>query len=398
MANLPPPAGPFKIARLKQPILLLRDEEPALFAMVFLNPKGDPPKFLIASHRHNIAGLQVCLPGPQPALNSQCSPGRIRRLDADCAKDTIRSQSLKGVFEISGNSRYDDEITERYHFPNNYLPIARQLVGDWIIYRETRAAGGRMAYTGTALLRQIDPDHDDAGHSYARMSDYLDFDRPVPYRDGNGRFAERLLREMVRASDAGRTLQGKSIRLLDNTDFAAIVRAGLADTLDPHNRIRLELDPPRVDTETELLLSDDAFDRRVEQILVNRKIRNANFRNHVLAAYDNTCAVTGLRIVNGGGKAEAQAAHIWSVADGGPDIVQNGVALSATAHWLFDRHLITFDDDLCLIVSHNKVPEQFRQLFPPAGSRIRLPADTADHPRPDFVARHREVFANKALN
>src|SRR3546814_4281262 len=77
-------------------------------------------------------------------------------------------------------------------------------------------------------------------------------------------------------------------------------------------------------------------------MLVNRKIRDANFRNHVLDAYENTCAVTGLRIVNGGGKAEAQAAHIWSVAGGGPAIVQNGLALSATAHWLFDRHLITF--------------------------------------------------------
>nr|WP_255631072.1 HNH endonuclease [Novosphingobium sp. FKTRR1] len=128
-------------------------------------------------------------------------------------------------------------------------------------------------------------------------------------------------------------------------------------------------------------------------MLVNRKIRDANFRNHVLGAYENTCAVTGLRIVNGGGKAEAQAAHIWPVADGGPDIVQNGVALSATAHWLFDRHLITFDDNLCLLVSHNKVPSELLQLFPPAGQQIRLPRDRSLHPRADFVARHRERFA-----
>ncbi|KAK0349792.1 hypothetical protein LTR94_031657, partial [Friedmanniomyces endolithicus] len=120
-------------------------------------------------------------------------------------------------------------------------------------------------------------------------------------------------------------------------------------TLDPDNRVRLELDAPRIDPETNLLLEDHFAERRVEQMLVNRKIRDANFRNHVLDAYENTCAVTGLRIVNGGGKAEAQAAHIWSVAGGGPDIVQNGVALSATAHWLFDRHLITFDDNLCLL-------------------------------------------------
>ena len=113
---------------------------------------------------------------------------------------------------------------------------------------------------------------------------------------------------------------------------------------------------------------------------MNKKIRAASFRNQVLGAYDSTCAVTGLRIINGGGKAEAQAAHIWSVADGGPDVVPNGVALSATAHWLFDRHLITFDDNLCLLVSHNKVPSDLLKLFPPSGQKIRLPVDPRDHP------------------
>lgn len=305
----------------------------------------------------------------------------------------LQAGNVKGVFEISGNSRYDDEITERYHFPSNYLPVARDLAGDWIVYRETRIAGGRMAYIAAAQVERIDPDPGDPSHYYARVHDYLEFDQPVPYRDSDGRFAERFLREMARPGDAGRTLRGKSVRALDNADFVAIVNAGLAETLDPDNRIRLELDPHRIDVETSLLLDDHFAERRVEQMLVNRKIREANFRNHVLDAYENTCAVTGLRIVNGGGKAEAQAAHIWSVADGGPDIVQNGVALSATAHWLFDRHLISFDENLCLLVSHNKVPSEYLQLFPPAGQQIRLPRDSGLHPRPDFVARHRERFA-----
>ena len=80
-------------------------------------------------------------------------------------------------------------------------------------------------------------------------------------------------------------------------------------------------------------------------------------------AYDNICAVTKLRIVNGGGKAEVQAAHIWPVAAGGPDVVQNGIALSGTAHWLFDRHLISLTDDYRLLVSHNKVPKELQGLF-----------------------------------
>jgi HNH endonuclease len=90
-------------------------------------------------------------------------------------------------------------------------------------------------------------------------------------------------------------------------------------------------------------------------MLMNRKVRDANFRRAVCRAYDDRCAVTGLKIVNGGGRSEVQAAHIRSVADGGPDIVQKGIALSATAHWLFDRHLISIGEDMWLLVSHNKV-------------------------------------------
>jgi putative restriction endonuclease len=52
---------------------------------------------------------------------------------------------VKAVFEISGASRYDDAIAERYHFPKNYLSVAQQCVGDWIIYRETGATGGPPA-------------------------------------------------------------------------------------------------------------------------------------------------------------------------------------------------------------------------------------------------------------
>lgn len=304
---------------------------------------------------------------------------------------------MKGVFEVSGSSRYDDFIAERYHFPSRYLAPAKKIAGDWIVYRESRASGGRMAYIAAARVKRIDPDLSDRSHYYARVEDYLEFDRPVPYRDRRGRFAERFLREMARPADAGRTLRGLSVRLLDEVDFADIVDAGLSETLAPENRVRLELDRQHVDPATEELLTAKPTDRRVEQILLNRKIRDANFRNHVLEAYENTCAVTGFCIVNGGGRAEAQAAHIWSVADGGPDIVQNGLALSATAHWLFDRHLISLDDEFRLLVSHNKVPSELRNLFPSSGEQIRLPRDSTLRPRKEFVAIHRERFVGAAL-
>lgn len=127
----------------------------------------------------------------------------------------------------------------------------------------------------------------------------------------------------------------------------------------------------------------------------SRIVRDAAFRRAVMDVYQDTCAVTGLRIINGGGRAEAQAAHIVPVADGGPDVVRNGIALSATAHWLFDRHLISIGEDWSLLISHNKVPVEMLPMFARHRERIRLPRDTAAWPRPDFVAHHRERFAGR---
>lgn len=135
-------------------------------------------------------------------------------------------------------------------------------------------------------------------------------------------------------------------------------------------------------------------ERRIEQILLNRKIREASFRRKICDAYDSRCAITGLRIVNGGGKSEAQAAHIWSVAEGGPDVVQNGIALSATVHWLFDRHLISLTDDYRILVSHNKVPSELRMLSAKQLDRIHLPADKRLWPHPAYITRHRDRFSS----
>ncbi|RYD18717.1 MAG: HNH endonuclease, partial [Lysobacteraceae bacterium] len=110
---------------------------------------------------------------------------------------------MKGVFEISGASRYDDLIAERYHFPRIYLRAAEACVGDWIVYRETGSAGGRKAYVAAGLVHSIDPDPADRTLFYARIRDFIEFDRPVPYRDPDGRFQERMLRDLHDPATAG---------------------------------------------------------------------------------------------------------------------------------------------------------------------------------------------------
>ena len=75
-------------------------------------------------------------------------------------------------------------------------------------------------------------------------------------------------------SRVGAHLQGKSVREISYADFAAIVRAGLSETLAPTNAERLELDSKHVDPPTSSLLHApiEEQERRVVQILMNRKI------------------------------------------------------------------------------------------------------------------------------
>jgi putative restriction endonuclease len=217
----------------------------------------------------------------------------------------------------------------------------------------------------------------------------------VPWNDG-GRYFEAPLRDHEDKACIGRSLRGRSARPLLQEDFAAIVGHGLSETLNPANARRLGLTPAETDEATRVLLTAPApeQERRIAEILVNRKIREASFRRQVVEAYDARCAVTRLRIINGGERAEVQAAHIWAVQHGGPDTVRNGIALSSTVHWLFDRHLISLDQDYRLLVAHNRVPSDLRALFHEHEGRIHLPADPSKWPSEEYVTKHREMYAS----
>jgi putative restriction endonuclease len=308
---------------------------------------------------------------------------------------------MKAVFDTKPNSGYDDEIVRRYHFPTqrNYVDAAEAAVGDWIVYREPQRNHGRRAYIAVARVLRIEPDLQRLRHAYAIVGEYLPFDRPVPFAGLGSGYWETPLRGIEDANRVGAAVQGKAMRPLSDADFSAIVLAGLSDTLNPENATRLGLSPFVGDGVADV---GQPFDygaapgidqvRRVEQMLINRKIRDASFRRQVCDAYGDRCAVTGLKIINGGGRSEVQAAHIWPVEDGGPDVVQNGLALSGTIHWLFDRHLISLTDDYRLLVSHNKVPAELRVLFERQMDRIHLPNDERLRPHKTYVEKHRERF------
>jgi putative restriction endonuclease len=115
----------------------------------------------------------------------------------------------------------------------------------------------------------------------------------------------------------------------------------------------------------------------------------------VLRAYGERCAITGRQIINGGGRAEAEAAHIWPVEANGPDIVTNGLAPSGTVHWMFDRGLISLSDDLeILVLRQANDADSLRAMFNRTGRALPTIRDL-DRPHPHFLAWHREHCFNR---
>jgi putative restriction endonuclease len=109
----------------------------------------------------------------------------------------------------------------------------------------------------------------------------------------------------------------------------------------------------------------------------------------VKLAYRARCAMSGLALRNGGGRPEVEAAHIRPVAEQGPDIVQNGLALSGTLHWMFDRGLLAVDEDRRVLVARDSVVGEIQDRLLRPDRRLVLPADPLHHPHEAFLAWHR---------
>jgi putative restriction endonuclease len=119
-------------------------------------------------------------------------------------------------------------------------------------------------------------------------------------------------------------------------------------------------------------------------------LNNRVFRRVVLRAYDERCAITGLKFINGSGRAEVAAAHIRPVEASGPDIISNGIALSGTAHWMFDRGLISLNDDLEILISRQSNDLQAVRSIINKSGRALAPQRMSDRPHPHFLRWHRE--------
>ena len=244
-----------------------------------------------------------------------------------------------------------------------------------------------MGYNAIARVQEVieDPSVTDMFIAVIESGSYLPLEKFVPYHTSDG-FMESTL-----SKDDGTLNQGLiqwAVRPISDLDFLRILDNGFASETETLPRIGGHTEGPGFAEGQVPFLYDDER-TRVDQT-ISKISRSRVFRKHVLDAYNSRCAFTGLKLINGGGRAEVEAAHIKPVAHNGPDVVRNGIALSGTVHWMFDRGLISLSDQADILVSrHANDPGQIWNLVAKS-KKASFPEIQALQPHPSYMLWHRE--------
>jgi putative restriction endonuclease len=141
--------------------------------------------------------------------------------------------------------------------------------------------------------------------------------------------------------------------------------------------------------------ADEAADARRSYItaVVRRRLHQQAFRERVISAYREQCALCRLRH-----RELLDAAHITpdSAADGEP-VISNGLALCKLHHAAFDRHFLTVRPDYRVevrpsILAEHDGPMLVVGLQHLHGQRIELPARSTSLPDPERLAARYALF------
>ena len=178
---------------------------------------------------------------------------------------------------------------------------------------------------------------------------------------------------------------------LNNTEFRTLARRTLiAKYFEPHERAELYslvgLEVPPED-----IVAADATRYLASETDAAR--RDAKFSVRVLPAYEFTCALTGYCMIAPDGTTALDAAHIHQFKKGGNNHPTNGIALSKTVHWLFDKGFWSIADDYRVLVTAQPFDEQgdvAQLLKPRAGNPLLLPRNRHHWPEPLSLQWHRQ--------
>lgn len=131
-----------------------------------------------------------------------------------------------------------------------------------------------------------------------------------------------------------------------------------------------------------------------------RRRRNPAWRHEILQAWDRSCAFCGFDGQAIGAPVGIEAAHIRWFNFGGPDELDNGLALCSLHHKLLDRGVLGFADPETVVVSqtYSARSEEGKRLYDLHGKVIK-PRPGTVLPSENHVKWHEdEVFKGDALS
>lgn len=147
------------------------------------------------------------------------------------------------------------------------------------------------------------------------------------------------------------------------------------------------------DTIHEDIIHETGFNPKGLQI--TKQKRDPNFRREVLQAYEPRCAICNFDVRMGAKTLCIEAAHIKWHSAGGPDSVNNGIALCTLHHKLFDLGAFTLDKNQHFLVSEKVVGTDGFDLWLKRyhGNAITKPVQAVYEPKTEYIAwNHDQVF------
>lgn len=194
-------------------------------------------------------------------------------------------------------------------------------------------------------------------------------------------------------------------QLLQNNELREILKNFLLDEYFPITQLRYEtgLTQDALDVIAKKICEEpsEKYTQELSRLKVQLDsnefeeeifIRGSLFKREIPKIYNNTCAITGLRIDAVIPVSMVDACHIVPFSESYDDTVTNGIALCPNLHRAFDRGLISIDESYRVIIS-----QKFNEpIFSNHGLRqfdrqsIRLPNIEALFPAQENLAFHRK--------
>lgn len=122
-------------------------------------------------------------------------------------------------------------------------------------------------------------------------------------------------------------------------------------------------------------------------------IRGGLFKREIPKIYNNTCAITGLRIDAITNVSMVDACHIIPFSEGYDDTLTNGIALCPNLHRAFDRGLISISDNYKVILNKSFIESSSTyNISQFEGKEILLPNQLEFYPTLENFSEHRKRF------